>query len=153
MDPKALLFFVLLSLSAGLVGSLATSQGLQEWYPALQKPWFTPPSWVFAPAWTLLYVLMGAAAYLVWKTGGKGSKEALEMFYVQLALNALWSFLFFGLQSPLLALVELVALWAAVAATVVRFDNVSRPAALLMLPYLAWTTFAGLLNLSIWLLN
>ena len=140
---------------AGLAGSLFTYPSIPTWYASLGKPWFTPPSWVFAPAWTALFILMGISLYLVWQGGLKERqpRQAVTLFGVQLGLNVLWSALFFGLQSPFLAFLEILALWAAIALTTIRFYPISRNAALLLVPYMAWVSFAAILNLSVWLLN
>jgi len=143
------------SLSAGLIGSLVVAGNFTTWYSTIEKPAFTPPGWVFGPVWTILYLLMGVAAFLVWQKGlgGTAVKIALVWFLVQLALNASWTPVFFGLHRPDLALIVIVLLWAAVAVTIVRFLRVSRPAALLLIPYLLWVSFATVLNASIWHLN
>jgi translocator protein len=144
------------SLSAGVIGSLAGAGGeSMAWYSTLEKPPFTPPDWVFGPVWTLLYLLMGVAAFLVWQKGlDRGTvRVALIWFLVQLVLNALWSPAFFGLQRIDLALVIIVLLWAAVVVTTYYFLRVSRPAGLLLIPYLSWVSFATILNMSIWWLN
>ena len=139
----------------GLTGALATASGVRDWYPALAKPGFTPPGWVFGPAWTLLYLLMGIALWLVWREADRGDnvRPALVAFAVQLALNALWSFVFFGLRMPGAALAEIILLWGAILLTIVQFRKVSRLAALLLVPYWLWVSFAAVLNASIWLLN
>jgi benzodiazapine receptor len=152
MEWKPLTFFVGVSLLAGVVGSVATAPNIGTWYAGLEKPWFTPPGWVFGPAWTVLYLLMGYAAYEAWKTGKK-AEPALKLFGAQLVLNALWSFVFFGAHELLLAFLELLVLWLAIAATALKFRELSRRAFLAMLPYLAWVTFAGALNFAVWLLN
>jgi tryptophan-rich sensory protein len=141
-------------LVAGLSG-FATAGGVQDWYPSLTKPSFNPPSWVFGPVWTLLYIMMGVAAYLVWGKGWESEavRWALGLFALQLILNGLWSILFFGLRSPGLAFGEILLLWVAIAATLVLFWRVTVPAGLLLIPYLAWVTFAAVLNGSIWILN
>ncbi len=149
-----LLGFLLLTFAAAAIGSLFTTGGLDPWYRQLEKPALNPPSWVFGPVWTLLYILMATAAWLVWRRGDWGrARLALGLWVVQLALNSFWSILFFGMRAPGPAFVELVVLWLAILATTIAFARWSRPAALLMLPYLAWVTFAGYLNFSIWLLN
>mgnify|MGYP000707234161 CR=1 FL=1 len=114
-----------------------------------------PPNWLFGPAWTLLYLLMAVAAFLVWKQGfgASGVKLALVAFLVQLALNTLWSVLFFGMRSPLAGLVDIAALWLAILATIVLFFRVSTAAGILLLPYQAWVTFAAALNCALWMLN
>ena len=142
-------------LLAGLAGSLATRQAIPTWYAGLAKPSFSPPNWLFGPAWTVLYILMGLAAYLVWRRGlaAAGVKPALAVFLVQLALNLAWSFLFFGLRSPLAGLVEIAVLWCAIAISIVLFFRVSTAAGILMLPYIGWVSFASVLNAAIWSLN
>lgn len=144
------------SLLAGAFGSLFTSASVGTWYPTLVKPALNPPSWVFGPVWTVLYVLMGIAAYLVWSNPNVMKEEkrrALKIFALQLVLNAAWSVVFFGLLSPLLALINIVLLWCAILWTIVAFVRIARPAAWLLAPYLAWVTFATYLNAAIWLLN
>jgi tryptophan-rich sensory protein len=140
-------------LAASGIGSYFTFESVQTWYPTLQKPAWTPPSWVFGPVWTTLYVLMGTAAWRVWRHSGLAARAALTLFGIQLVLNTAWSGLFFGLRAPGLAFVELVLLWAAILATLLRFRPLDRPAAWLLAPYLAWVTFAGGLNLALWQLN
>ncbi|HEY8485087.1 MAG TPA: TspO/MBR family protein, partial [Longimicrobiales bacterium] len=136
---------------AALVGSQFTAN---EWYRALDKPSWTPPAWVFGPVWTVLYGTMAVAAWLVWKDRGlAGARPALLLFAVQLALNIAWSWLFFGLHRPGLALVDILALWAAILATLLAFWRVRGLAGALLLPYLGWVTFAAALNYRIWRLN
>jgi len=125
-----------------------------EWYAQLTKPAWNPPNWVFGPVWTLLYAMMGVSAWLVWKDAGfKGATTALSLFGVQLALNAAWSWFFFGLLQPGLALVDIVLLWIAIFATLISFWRIRGLAGALLVPYLAWVTFASALNFSIWQLN
>jgi tryptophan-rich sensory protein len=140
---------------AGVIGSLFTTTAIGTWYAALEKPAFTPPNWIFSPVWISLYVLMGVAAFLVWNKGFsvRGVKAGLAFFCVQLVLNTLWSILFFGCHSPFLAFVEIVALWLAIAVTVATFCRVSKPAGLLLVPYLLWVSFAAALNFAIFKLN
>jgi tryptophan-rich sensory protein len=142
-------------LAVGVLSGVATAQGVESWYPTLVKPAFNPPAWVFAPVWTILYLMMGVAAYLVWQRGlsTAGVRTALVLFALQLVLNGLWSVLFFGMHSPGLALVEIVVLWVAIAATVLHFWRVTPIAGGLLLPYLAWVSFAAVLNGAIWWLN
>jgi tryptophan-rich sensory protein len=136
------------------IGGWFTSMGMPEWYAALEKPSWTPPSWVFGPAWTTLYILMAVAAWLVWKEAGfSGASGAMVLFFTQLALNLAWSGIFFALQRPGWALVELGMLWIAILATTALFFRHSGAAGALMLPYLAWVTFAGALNAAIVRLN
>jgi len=149
-----LLVWIALSLLAGVIGSLFTAHSVTTWYVALAKPSWTPPSWLFGPVWTVLYLLMGLAAWLVWRKGGFAAATApLALFLVQLALNATWSVLFFGLRRPGLAFGEIVLLWCFILATTIAFWSRRAAAAYLMLPYLGWVSFALALNLSIWRLN
>lgn len=140
---------------AGVVGSIFTTSAIPTWYAALEKPPFTPPSWLFAPAWITLYLLMGISAFLIWRRGfdNRQVKIALIIFLVQLVLNALWSVVFFGLESPLYGIVVIVVLWVAILLTMLRFWKLSTAAGALLLPYLLWVTFASMLNISIFILN
>ncbi len=140
---------------AGIIGSFFTVQSIPTWYAALVKPVLNPPSWIFGPVWTTLYLLMGIAAFLVWKKGleRKDVKIALGIFAAQLVLNTLWSIIFFGLQSSGWALVDISLMWISILFTIIAFFEISRPAAYLLLPYLAWVSFASYLNYAIWSLN
>lgn len=149
----ALAAFLLTCLAAGWLGSIATTAAIPTWYADLAKPPFNPPNSVFGPVWTILYVLMGVAGWLVWQAGTPASRRALVPFFVQLVLNVLWSFAFFGARSPLFGLVVIVALWLAILWTILAFRQVNGWAAVLLLPYIAWVSFAALLNASIWWLN
>ena len=125
-----------------------------EWYEGLAKPAWTPPSWLFGPVWTVLYGMMAVAAWLVWRRhGATGARGALLLFAVQLVLNGMWSWLFFGLQSPGVAMLDILALWIAILGTIVAFWRLSRLAATLLIPYLVWVSFAAALNFAIWRLN
>jgi len=154
-DFGRLLAAVLVCQAAGLIGSVFTFESIPTWYASLNKPFFNPPNWVFAPAWITLYTLMGISFYLVWGKGlhSKQAKIAIGIFGAQLFLNALWSILFFGLKMPLVAFVEIIALWAFIALTIWKFYPISKKAAYLLIPYIAWVSFAALLNYSIWALN
>jgi len=140
---------------AGIIGSFFTVSSVNTWYVELAKPSFNPPSWVFSPVWITLFVLMGISLYLVWDKGikSKQSKIAITIFGVQLALNTLWSILFFGLKSPLSAFVEIVFLWIAILLTIIYFYKISKPAAYLLIPYILWVSFAAVLNFSLFYLN
>jgi translocator protein len=139
---------------AAFVGSALTSPTIAGWYETLIKPPFTPPSWLFGPVWTVLYLAMAIAGWLVWRRKGlTGATLPLALFGGQLLLNALWSVLFFGLREPGVALIEILLLWAVILATTLSFRSVSRTASWLLTPYLAWVTFAVALNLEIWRLN
>lgn len=140
---------------AGVVGAIFTAPAISTWYLSLKKPSFSPPNFLFAPVWTILFLLMGIAAYLVWVKNGSSSRIrlALGIFLVQLVLNVLWSYLFFGLQNPAVALGDIILLWLAILATIIGFFPLSRLAAYLLLPYLFWVSFAAVLNFSIVRLN
>jgi translocator protein len=146
------LFYLACFLAAGL-GSLFTMVSLGSWYAGLAKPPWNPPAWVFGPVWTVLYAMMAVAGWLVWRKGGPAGRRALRWFAVQLVLNVGWSAVFFGLQMPGLAFVEIVLLCVAIAATLKTFWRVSRPAGILLVPYLLWVSFAVVLNFAIWRLN
>jgi len=152
-DMGIAFLFVLVCLMAGAIGSVFTFQSIPTWYATLNKPSFSPPNWVFGPVWTALYIMMGVAAYLVYREKNKGAKTALVFFGVQLALNVLWSFLFFGLQSPLYGVVCIILLWLAIAATIAKFYKISKTAGLILVPYLLWVSFASVLNFYVWMLN
>ena len=140
---------------AGLIGSIFTMPAIPTWYETLAKPSFTPPSWLFAPAWVTLYVLMGVAAFLIWRKGLhiKNVKSALIIFLVQLVLNALWSAIFFGAKSLIGGAVVIVLLWIAILFTLLRFFKISAVAGGLLIPYILWVSFASVLNISILALN
>lgn len=150
-----LLVSLLIPQLTGIVAGMATARSVRDWYPTLQKPWFNPPSWVFAPAWTALYLAMGVALYRVWGLGtdDPAVRWALGLFAVQMVLNALWSIFFFGMRSPGLALVEVVFLWLSVLAVTVAFGRLDTVSWFLLGPYLAWVSFAAVLNGAVWWLN
>lgn len=152
--PK-LVASILLCQSAGLLATPFTIAAIPSWYVFLNKPSFAPPNWVFGPAWTTLYLLMGIALYLVWRQGLNKPKVrlAVNYFLLQLFFNFTWSIAFFGLKSPLLGLINILLLLALIVATMIKFKPLSRPAFYLMIPYLVWVSFATLLNASILLLN
>lgn len=155
LDWVKLIFSLGICQAAGIVGSLYTFQTVKWWYPMLRKPWFNPPAWVFGPVWTILFVLMGVALYLVWNQGlkKKGITDAVALFSVQLTLNVVWSYLFFGLRNPFMALIEILVLWGAILLTTIKFLKINKGAGYLMIPYLAWVGFASVLNLAVVLLN
>lgn len=147
----ALLGWLALSFAAAGAAVFVSPDG---WYAGINKPTWNPPAWIFGPAWTFLYVTMSVAAWLVWREGGwRTQGRALGLFVLQWALNALWTPLFFGLHRPGLALIDIVALWVAILATLIAFWRVRRVAGILLLPYLAWVTFATALNFTIWRMN
>jgi tryptophan-rich sensory protein len=139
----------------GLLGGIVTFHAVATWYPALVKPSWTPPNWVFGPVWTVLYALMGIAAARVWihHRGTRSGRYSLMLFGVQLALNCTWSVLFFAVRVPGYAFVEIVLLWITILALVLWWWWLDRKASLLLVPYLAWAGFAGALNATIWNLN
>ena len=149
-----LLTFIILCLAVSGIGGAITATSVDTWYQALEKPPFNPPDWVFAPVWTALYILMGIAAWRVWRLRTfEATGKALAVFVVQLGLNLSWSFLFFGLQRIDLALVEIVILLCAIITNTIMFWRIDRRAGLLFVPYAAWVTYATALNASLWLLN
>lgn len=146
---------VLIAQSAGLIGSLFTTPNINTWYRMLTKPWFSPPNWVFAPVWTSLFVMMSISLFLIWQREIKSpdKKECLKLFSFQLILNVLWSVIFFGLRSPQWSFVEIILLWLAILACIITFYKHSKAASYLLIPYLAWVSFASILNYAIWQLN
>ena len=140
---------------AGFIGSIFTTPAIPSWYANINKPSFRPPNWVFAPVWTTLYLLMGIALFLVLRKGlnEKDIKIAVAVFILQLVLNALWSFLFFGLESPFAAFIEIIFLWAAILISIILFFQISRVAGALLIPYILWVSFASVLNFAIWQMN
>jgi benzodiazapine receptor len=154
-DIWKLVVSIVACLAAGAIGSIFTRSAIPTWFATLEKPVFSPPNWLFAPVWTLLYILMGIAAFLVWRKGlgNRQVRSALIVFLIQLILNTLWSVVFFGLESPLFGLVIISVLWVVILVTVIQFYKISRAASVLLWPYLLWVTFAAVLNYSIWLLN
>jgi translocator protein len=153
--PYKLFISILGPLLVGVIGSLFTFQSIPVWYAGLAKPKFSPPNWVFGPVWTVLYILMGCAAFLVWRRGLelREVRLALSLFIGQLVLNALWSIIFFGFHNPGLAFIEIIFLLIAIVATIVSFAHVSKTAAWLLVPYIVWVSFASYLNFAIWMLN
>ena len=154
-DLVALVIAVIVPLLAGGIGALATAPSIPTWYAQLNKPAWNPPDWLFGPAWTVLYVVMGVAAWLVWRSGWRlpGVRVALALFAAQLVFNVLWSIIFFGLRSPGTALAEIAVLWVLVLATTVQFFRVNTTAGALMALYLLWVSFATVLNAAVWSLN
>jgi len=154
-DIFKLLISIVACQCAGLIGSLFTITAIPTWYATLEKPPFTPPNWLFAPAWITLYLLMGISAFIIWRRGleSRRIKVALLVFLIQLDLNALWSVAFFGFQSPLYGVIVIVALWIAILFTILHFFKISTAAGALLLPYILWVSFATALNVSIWVLN
>jgi len=155
-DYQKLIISVLIPLAVGFVGSFFTSDAIGNWYAGLEKPSFNPPSWLFAPAWTILYILIGISFYIVWKEGLEDLKNkniVIGVYSVQLFLNLLWSILFFGLRNPLWALIEIIVLWFVILLNIVVFYRVRKEAGILLVPYLLWVSFASILNYYIFILN
>lgn len=150
-----LLLFIILAQSAGLLGSLFTFSAIPTWYAALNKPFFSPPNYLFGPVWTTLYTIMGISAYLIYRRYQFGKKAKLfwQVYWTQLILNILWSILFFGFKESGLAFVEIGALWYFIVRTIQEAKRLNKTAMYLLYPYLAWVSFASLLNLAIYLLN
>jgi len=145
---------LLLVLLVGFLGSFFTSSSVNGWYQTINKPSFNPPSWIFGPVWTILYIMIGISLYLVWtKPSKKSKKPAYIAFAIQLGLNFLWSILFFGNQNPAGAFIDIILLWLAILANIILVYKISKPAAYLLVPYWLWVSFASILNFTIWILN
>lgn len=146
---------VLICFSAAGIGTIFTIPNIPSWYQTLTKPVFSPPNYLFGPVWTLLYLLMGVALYLIWKKGIKTEKvrDALYLFGIQLILNAVWSPVFFGAHNLLLALIIIIGLWIYIVKTIKAFAKIDKISSYLLYPYLAWVSFASILNFSVWFLN
>lgn len=153
-DILALVLLVGLCLGVGGLGGAVTAESVTTWYATLNKPSFNPPNWIFGPVWTALYILMGVAAWRVWRSADRDTARGpLAVFALQLAVNLGWSVAFFGLRNPGLAVVVILALDLLVLATALMFRRIDRLAAWLLVPYLAWISFATLLNITIWRIN
>jgi len=154
---KIWLFIIslVIPLFIGFAGSLLTTPNIAPWYTSLNKPWFTPPNWLFSPTWTVLFILMGLALFLILKDGRQNRyfKAACLSFGFQLFLNLYWSFLFFYIKQPPLAFYAIVSLWSMIFVNIYYFYQIKKSAAYLLIPYIVWVTFAAALNYSIWLLN
>lgn len=150
-----LIISVLICLSAGFIGSTFTTPSIPTWYATLNKPSFNPPNWLFAPVWTTLFILMGIAAFLIWRKGLKKKvvKNALIIFLVQLVFNTLWSFLFFKFHLPFWALMDIIVLWTLILLALIKFWKINKAAGILLIPYLLWVSFASFLNYTIYQLN
>jgi len=154
---NTLKFFVsiLICLLAGGLGTIFTISSIPTWYAHLNKPFFSPPNYLFAPVWTTLYILMGISLYLIWKKGIKTKKirEAIYIFGIQLVLNAIWSPIFFGAKNIFLALAVIILMWIYILKTIVSFSKINKLVSYLLYPYIAWVSFATILNFSVWILN
>ncbi|MCK9565095.1 MAG: tryptophan-rich sensory protein [Methanothrix sp.] len=140
---------------AGVIGLLFTASSVTTWYTTLDKPWFTPPGSIISAVWIILFALMGLSLFLIWQKGisSTNSKIALGVFACQLLVNILWSYAFFGLQSPLAAIIVIVFLWLLILQCIIRFWHISKYAAMLLVPYILWVSFAAFLNYTLWMLN
>ncbi len=149
-----LVIFLLVCFIAGWLGSLATTPKIDGWYSQLEKPSWNPPDKVFGPVWGFLYAIMGIAAWMVWrKTGLVKPATPMILFILQLALNIAWSWLFFGMESPGIAMVDILALWFLILATLIAFYKITPVSGILFVPYLLWVTYAATLNFAIWRMN
>lgn len=150
-----LVFSIILINIIGSIGAIFTTPSIPSWYATINKPSFTPPNWLFAPAWTLLFTLMGISLFIIWEKGlkTKESKIAISVFGVQLFFNVIWSILFFGLRSPSYAFAEILVLWIVILLNIILFYRISKKAGLLLIPYICWVSFATLLNYYVWILN
>jgi translocator protein len=155
MNKNIKLFIsIAIPLLVGFTSGYFTAGGVKDWYLTIQKPWFNPPSWIFAPVWTSLYILMGVALYRVWRQPPSPARQlAFILFGVQLTLNFCWSFLFFYLHQPFLALIEILLMWLFILLTIFQFAKVDKWAPWLLVPYIVWVSFATILNAAIWQLN
>lgn len=143
-------------LLVGYLSGMVTRDSITTWYPTLVKPSFNPPNWLFAPVWTILYIMMGVAGGMIWnrlEQDTENVKKAFTFFIIQLALNAAWSVIFFYFHNPFLALIEVILFWLLIFETYNQFKKIDKTAGLLLIPYLAWVSFATVLNASIWWLN
>ncbi|HPD76898.1 MAG TPA: tryptophan-rich sensory protein [Spirochaetota bacterium] len=154
MNYIKLVISIAIPLFIGFIGSFFTSSSVDTWYKTLKKPDFNPPNWVFSPVWTLLFILIGLSFYIIWKNNFGGKKVLLlNIFFTQLFANLLWSLFFFGLRSPFLALIDIIVLWLAILVNIIVFYRVSKPAGILLVPYILWVSFAALLNFYLYILN
>ena len=140
--------------AAGILGNAVSRDRLDTWYKGLKKPWFNPPNWIFGPVWSLLYICMGTSSFLVWSQGGFSAQALpLAVYGAHIAFNAAWTPLFFAAKRMDLAFVDIALMWGSLASSIYLFYPVNRTAAFLLVPYLAWVSFAALLNYKIWRLN
>ncbi|HOK91754.1 MAG TPA: tryptophan-rich sensory protein [Spirochaetota bacterium] len=154
MNYIKLVISIAIPLFIGFIGSFFTSSSVDTWYKTLKKPDFNPPNWVFSPVWTLLFILIGLSFYIIWKNNFGGKKVLLlNIFFTQLFANLIWSLFFFGLRSPFWALIDIIVLWLAILVNIIVFYRVSKPAGILLVPYILWVSFAALLNFYLYILN
>ncbi|MFH1631334.1 MAG: TspO/MBR family protein [Candidatus Aenigmatarchaeota archaeon] len=155
ISPSKLLLSILLCIIIGSSAAVFMSSSIDNWYTTLAKPTWTPPNWVFAPVWLTLFALMGVSIYLIWQHGRRNENitTAFILFCVQFAANIMWSFFFFGMESPIIAFADIILLWLLIATTIIAFYRISKPASYIMIPYIVWVTIAAALNYSVILLN
>jgi len=154
VDIIKLIISLAVPLLAGGGSTVWTINSIPTWYASLNKPWFTPPNVAFGPVWTILYILMGLALFLVWRTSRDRTRDAgIALFAAQLAVNVIWTFVFFGLENTLYGVLAIIPLWILIAATIYQFYKVDKWASYLLVPYIVWVTIAAALNVSVYLLN
>jgi len=154
-NPAKLVIAIAIPLAVGATSSFFTVTGVESWYQTINKPSWNPPNWIFGPVWTTLYIMMGVALFLVWKSESPQviKKTAFILFAFQLVLNFFWSLIFFKLEKPGWAFIEIIALWLLILATIFAFARVNKTAAWLLVPYISWVSFAAILNYTIWKIN
>ena len=149
-----LLYSLVLTLGVGAIAGLATASNIGGWYATISKPGFNPPNWIFGPVWTLLYILMGIALSLIWKHPASPHRSnAIWLFFIQLFLNFIWSFIFFYFHNVGLALADIITMWIFIILTIISFSQLDKKAARLLVPYICWVSFALILNVAIYYLN
>lgn len=153
-NTQKLIISIVATVGIGSLGGIFTIAEIPNWYAGLNKPSFNPPNWLFGPVWTSLYTMMGIAFYLIWKQPATDTrKKAIQIFIIQFVLNFFWSIIFFSLHSIGAALIEIIVMWIFILLTIIQFSKLSKPAAWLLVPYIAWVSFATILTASIWKLN
>ncbi|MFH1565505.1 MAG: TspO/MBR family protein [bacterium] len=153
MNYKKLIICFVLPQLAGAIGSLFTAPSITGWYMDLIKPSFSPPNWIFGPVWITLYLMMGLSAYLVWNSKNKKAVLAFNLFLIHLFFNTVWSIIFFGMQNPGLAFLDIIILLIFIIVLIIKFYNINKIASYLLIPYFLWVSFASALNYFIWVLN
>jgi translocator protein len=148
-----LLVSVLIPLILGGIAGFATTQNIPNWYVFLNKPFFTPPNYLFGPVWTSLFIMMGMACYLIWKSTHQNKNKALTIYSIQLALNFSWSFVFFQFHALGAAFIVIIAMWLTILATIILFSKINKTAAWLLIPYILWVSYASALNFAVWQMN
>ena len=154
-SSRALIIAILICESTGIISGLIANTGINPWFDTLNKPLWNPPAFIFAPVWTLLYLLMGISLWLIWKsnTPSPQKNNAIILFFLQLFFNFWWSIIFFKFHSPAFALVDIILMLNLILFTIILFSKISKIAAWLLVPYIAWVSFATILNFTIWILN